>query len=142
MWGDLQPVVGSDVGYVLGAFEAAYLFAPVLVIPFNLLLGAYKKRRERIIDRLALEEALSGRCGGLFFFERAGMLRRTSADRAKAGFSLRQSAYRLRRLRIILRSSFWPRLLLPAGLPRWRCADAQSAPFIQNPHAHCLVCPK
>ncbi len=56
------------VGYVLGASEAAYLFAPVLVIPFNLLLGAYKKRRERIIDRLALEEALSVRCGGPFFF--------------------------------------------------------------------------
>lgn len=55
------------VGYVLGASEAAYLFAPVLVIPFNLLLGAYKKRRERIIDRLALEEALSVRCGGPFF---------------------------------------------------------------------------
>lgn len=54
------------VGYVLGASEAAYLFAPVLVIPFNLLLGAYKKR-ERIIDRLALEEALSVRCGGPFF---------------------------------------------------------------------------
>ena len=49
--------LAAIVGYVLWASETAYLFAFVLLIPFNLLLSAYKKRRERAIDRLAQEEA-------------------------------------------------------------------------------------